>query len=371
MIPLVKPFFGSEELEAVKKTLESGWVAGQGPAGKAFENAFAQKFGFHNAIAVNNCTAALHLALLALDVKKGDEVLVADYTYPATGHAVAYCGARPVFVDVHEDSYNIDVKDAERKVTSATKAIIPVHAFGQAADMNAVRSFAKKHGLAVIEDAACAAGAKREDKFVGELGDVGCFSFHARKGITTGEGGMVVTASSALAEKARMLSCFGIRSAFDRQEGKFNVPVFTKLGYNYKLSDILAAIGVEQLKKLDAIVERKRALVKLYRSELESVPQVTPPFEDPRGFHVYQTFACLLEEGIDRNKLVHDLAAAGVGAQIGTYASHLQPVYKAPADCPVSRGVFERSLALPLFASMREEEVSQVVKILKGCLKSV
>ncbi len=355
-------------MDAVKRVLDSGWVAGQGPASAEFEREFKTKFDYSNAVAVNNCTAALHLALLSLGIGRGDEVLVSDYTYPATAHAVKYCGAEPVFVDIHEETYNMNVMDAEEKITEHTKAIMPVHTFGQAADLKAVQDLAQRYGLRVIEDAACAVGTKFKGKFVGAYSDFACFSFHARKGITTGEGGMLTSNNESLAAHARMLSCFGVQSAFGRQAGGFTVPSFTELGYNYKLSDILSAIGTEQLRKLDEIIARKRFLVNVYRKELESIEKVIAPFEDPDCGHIYQSFVCLVDDSVNRNKLIQKLKEKGIGSQIGTYACHLQPVYDSKQECPVSKRVFERALALPLHAEMTEEEVRVVVKKIGDCI---
>jgi len=191
-IPLLRPYFDSEELSEISKVLDSGWVS-QGPKVKEFEDKIAKYLGVKYAIAVTNCTSALHLALLSTGVKEGDEVFVADYTFPATGHAVLYCGAKPIFVDVDLKTYNFNPKSIKEKITDKTKAIIPVHTFGQPAEMDKIMEIAEDYNLKVIEDAACALGAKYKNKFAGTIGDIGCLSFHARKGITTGEGGMVVT----------------------------------------------------------------------------------------------------------------------------------------------------------------------------------
>ncbi|MDG6220369.1 MAG: DegT/DnrJ/EryC1/StrS family aminotransferase, partial [Candidatus Thermoplasmatota archaeon] len=207
--PLARPYFDSVELDAIKEVLETGWVA-QGPKGNVFEKTVAEYTGAKHAVAVSNCTAALHLALLSLGIRKGDEVLVADFTYPATGHSVVYCGAKPVFVDVDARTYNIDPEKAKELITDKTKAIIPVHTFGQPADMAPILELAEKNDIAVVEDAACALGAKYGSKFAGTMGKIGCFSFHARKGITTGEGGMVVTESKSVADLVRKLAVFGI-----------------------------------------------------------------------------------------------------------------------------------------------------------------
>jgi len=267
-IPLTRPYFDSEELEEIQKVLDSGWVT-QGPKVKEFEDKIADYLGVKYAIAVTNCTSALHLALLCIGIKGGDEVLVADYTFPATGHAVLYCRAKPVFVDTDLKTYNINPELIEEKITERTKAIIPVHTFGQPAKMDKIMEIAEDYNLKVIEDAACALGAKYKNRYAGTIGDIGCFSFHARKGITTGEGGMVVTNNKNLAEKIRMLSVFGMTSAWDREKSaEFMIPEFTELGYNYKMSDITAAVGVAQLRKLDRIIERKRELAKYWDEKL-------------------------------------------------------------------------------------------------------
>ena len=267
-IPLLRPYFDSEELEEIKKVLDSGWVT-QGPKVKEFEDKIAEYLGVKYAIAVSNCTSALHLALLSIDVKKGDEILVADYTFPATGHAVLYCGAKPIFIDIDLRTYNINPELIEEKINDKTKAIIPVHTFGQPAEMDEIMKITEDYNLKVIEDAACALGAKYKNKYAGTIGDIGCFSFHARKGITTGEGGMAVTNNENLAAKIRKLSVFGMTSAWDREKStEFIIPEFIEVGYNYKMSDITAAVGVAQLKKLDKIIERKRELAKYWDERL-------------------------------------------------------------------------------------------------------
>jgi dTDP-4-amino-4,6-dideoxygalactose transaminase len=216
-IPLTRPYFDKEELEEIQEVLDSGWVS-QGPKTKEFEDAFAKYVGAKYAVAVTNCTAALHLSLLGIGIEKGDEVLVADFTHPATGHSVLYCGAKPVFIDVDLRTYNIDPNLMEEKITEKTKAVITVHTFGQPADMDCIMEITRDYDLRVIEDAACAHGAKYENKFVGTIGDTGCFSFHARKGMTTGEGGMVVTNNEKLAEEIRSLSIYGTVSTWAREK---------------------------------------------------------------------------------------------------------------------------------------------------------
>ncbi len=370
-IPLAKPYFDLEELEEIKKVLDSGWVS-QGPMVKELEDKSANHLGVKYAIAVTNCTAALHLALLSTGIKSGDEVLVADFTFPATGHSVLYCGAKPVFVDVKLNTYNIDTELIEEKITDKTKAIIPVHTFGQPAEMDKIIKIAKNYNLKVIEDAACAFGAKYNTKYAGTVGDIGCFSFHARKGITTGEGGMVVTDNKTLAEKIRYLSIFGMTSAWDREKNdKFIIPEFTEAGYNYKMSDITAAVGVAQLRKLDKIIERKRELAKYWDEKLQEIELIEPPYVSENVKHIYQSYVSVVDKGINRNKIIEMLMKNGIQTQIGTYASHIQPVYNFKGKCTNSLEIFSRSLALPMYYMLQEKDIDMAAASLKKVMEEL
>jgi len=370
-IPLLRPYFDSEELREIQKVLDSGWVS-QGPKVKEFEDKITDYLGAKHAIAVTNCTSALHLALISIGVKRGDEVLVADFTFPATGHAVLYCGAKPVFVDVDLETYNINPELIEEKINDKTKAIIPVHTFGQPAEMNKIMEIAKKYHLWVIEDAACALGAKYKNRYAGTIGDIGCFSFHARKGITTGEGGMAVTDNKDLAEKIRNLSVFGMTSAWDREKSdKLIIPKFTDMGYNYKMSDITAAVGVAQLRKLYKIIKRKRELAGYWDDKLEEIELIEPPYVSENVFHVYQAYVALVDKRINRNKLIKKLMEKGIQTQIGTYASHIQPVYNSDQECPNSLEIFNRSLALPMYYALREEDIDMAAMHLKKALEDL
>ena len=370
-IPLVRPYFDSEELEEIKKVLDSGWVT-QGPKVKEFEDKITDYLGVKHAIAVTNCTSALHLALISIGVKRGDEVLVADFTFPATGHAVLYCGAKPVFVDVDLKTYNINPELIEEKINDKTKAIIPVHTFGQPAEMDKIMEIAEEYNLKVIEDAACALGAKYKGRYAGTIGDIGCFSFHARKGITTGEGGMVVTDNKDLAEKIRNLSVFGMTSAWDREKSdKLIIPKFTDMGYNYKMGDITAAVGVAQLRKLYKIIKRKRELARHWDDKLEGIEFIEPPYVSENVFHVYQAYVALVDKRINRNKLIEKLMEKGIQTQIGTYASHIQPVYNSGQKCPNSLEIFNRSLALPMYYMLGEEDIDMAAMHLKKALEDL
>ena len=370
-IPLLKPYFDMDELEEIKKVLDSGWVS-QGPKTKEFEQAVCNYTGAKHAIAVTNCTSALHLSLLAIGIKPDDEVLVADYTYPATGHSVVYCRAKPVFVDIDPKTYNIDEQAIAEKITSKTKAIIPVHTFGQCANMDAINRLADEHNLKVIEDAACAFGAKYKGTFAGTIGDIGCYSFHARKGITTGEGGMVVTDDDALARRVRHLSVFGITSAWGREgQSEFFIPEFVDIGYNYKMSDITAAVGLVQLRRIEEIIRRKNELASYWNSKLAGMGLIEAPYIDPNCIHIYQSYVALVDSSINRNKLIQNLAEKGVQTQIGTYASHIQPVYKSIDKCPNSLDIFNRAIALPFYFTLTEPEIDVAAEKLAAVLEEL
>ena len=360
MIHLSKPFFGLEELEAVKNTLDSGWVAGQGPMGKDLEQCIKKYTSKKNAIPVNNCTAGLHLALLAIGIKNGDEVLVSDFTFPATGHAVLYCNAKPRFVDVELDTYNIDVQKIESMINNKTKAIIVVHAFGQMANMIDIVRIAKKYNLKIIEDAACSLGAKHNNRIASSFGDITVFSFHARKNITSGEGGVIVTDSIKYAKFMKSHSCFGIESAKNR-ENKFSIPKFNSLGYNYKLSDINAAIIKVQLTKYENIINKKREIANLYNNKLKDHNFINIPIEQKNNFHVYQTYAIVLDKKINRNSVIEYLKKKNIQSQIGTYASHIQPIYDSDDICPNSLLLFNQSLALPLHLELTIDDINKIV----------
>jgi dTDP-4-amino-4,6-dideoxygalactose transaminase len=368
-IPLLRPYFDYEEIEEIKKVLDSGWVS-QGPKVKEFEDKIAEYLGVKYAIAVTNCTSALHLALLGIGVKEGDEVLVADFTFPATGHVVLYCGAEPVFIDIDLKTYNMSPELIEEKITDKTKAIIPVHTFGQPAEMDTIMKIAEGYNLKVIEDAACALGAKYKNTYAGTIGDIGCFSFHARKGITTGEGGMVITNNKNLAQTVRNLSVFGMTSAWNREKSdNFIIPEFTKVGYNYKMSDITAAVGVAQLRKLDKIIEKKHILAKRWDEKLQEMDFIESPYCSKNVKHVYQSYVALVDKHVNRNRLIETLLKKGIQTQIGTYVSHIQPVYNSKQNCPNSLEIFNKSLALPMYYMLKEEDVDLAALHLKRALE--
>lgn len=360
-IPLARPSFDEAEVEAVRRVMASGWVAGQGPAGSELEAGFRDLTQTKYAVALNNCTAALHLAMIVTGIGPGDDVIVADYTYPATGHAIRYVGAHPVFADVRPDIATVNPRDVEAALTPQTVAIVGVDTLGQCADWDELRVIADRHGLLLIEDAACSAGATYRGRAAGSLADIACLSLHARKGITSGEGGLLVTDNAEWAEKARSLSVFGTEGAFGRATAPgFSIPSFVEIGYNYKLSDLQAAVAIVQLKKLNRFLTRRRELATLYGEALAGLSDITLPTVAEGRDHTWQTYAVTLAAEINRDEVAANLRSVGIGCNIGTFACHLQPVYEMPRACPVSARLFRSQLALPLFTDMTETDVERV-----------
>jgi dTDP-4-amino-4,6-dideoxygalactose transaminase len=373
-IPVTKPVLGEEEIKAVAERLLGGWVV-QGPKVREFEETFAKYAGTRFAKATTSCTTALHLALLCLDIKPGDEVIVPALTYVATANSVVYCGATPVFVDIELATFNMDVAKIEAKITKRTKAIMPVHEFGLAADMDAILAIADKHGLPVLEDAACATGTRYKGRHVGGFGRLACFSFHPRKAITSGEGGMITTDDESFAARIEVLRSHGASmSDLARHEkggAGFVLPDFDELGFNYRMTDIQAAIGVEQMKKLPRIHAARRARAARYTELLTGIPGLTLPIE-PDGYeHAYQSYVTLVEESHEaRDRIALALQAKGIATRQGTHAVHALGYYRTkfgtrPEDCPVAFKADRQSMTLPLYATMTDEEQDYVVRCVK------
>lgn len=394
-IPVTKPFFDDEELEMIKQSLDSGWVA-NGPKCVEFEKKIAEHEGVAEGVATTSCTTALHLAMVGEGMGAGMDVIVPAFTFVATENAIVATGATPVMVDIHEETFNVDA-DQVRKIIedryvrkegklvnketgNVLWGIVPVHEFGLCCDIEAINSIAKDYSLKVIEDAACALGAMYKGKHEGGFGNTSCVSFHPRKSITTGEGGMVLTDDSELARRMRELRSHGNSiSAAERDKGKgFLLPEFNVAGYNYRMTDIQGGMGLAQAKKLDYIIDTKRAKAQIYNDLIkENLPELIFPVEPEGFFHTYQSYVCMLnidKLGIDsveeggkyRNKLLALLEERGVATRQGTHAVHTLGYYKntygyKPEDFPHAYACDMLSITLPLYVQMTDEDQKYVV----------
>lgn len=372
VIALGQPTVGEEELAAVREVFASGWLAGNGPTCRKFEERFAATVGTSHALALNSCGGGLHLAMDAFDVKPGDEVIVADYTFPATGHSVMWAGATPVFADVRADTATIDPAAVAAAVTDKTVGVIAVDAFGLPADYAELREITGRHGLFLVQDAACAAGATYQGAPAGGQGDVAVFSFHGRKGITAGEGGAFVTDRPELDAQARKMHSYGIEGAVTRAAlSKLPMPEFDEAGYNYRMSDVAAAMMIVQLDRLPSILAARTKVAGSYTELLGDCELLTLPSVPDDRTHPWQSYVVTLAQGIDRGEVAMRLRDRGVQCTFGTYASHLQPVYGATAPCPVSADLFARHLAIPMHANLTESQVETVAATLREVLSAV
>lgn len=356
--PLTKPYFTEDELKEIQSVLDSGWVS-QGPKCSQFERDICKTVGATHAVAVSNCTSALFLALTSLGIGEGDDVVVADFSFPATGLSVLHTGATPKFCDVDQTTYNLNPENLEACITPDTKAIIPVHTFGNPCDMDSIMEIARFYELYVIEDAACAFGSIYNGKHIGTFGDIGCFSFHARKGITTGEGGAIVTNSKEIADNIRKIATFGVGPTY----GRTTIPRFESMGYNFKMSDIAAAIGVAQIKKLDYIINQRRHIARIYDELLDF--RLISQAETRSGFHIYQSYVC---RNNMRSKIILHLESKGIEAGIGTYAQHMQPCFNTSTVCETSRRLYNTTLSLPIFPELKEETITQIAEVIQECI---
>nr|AGH68904.1 aminotransferase [Streptomyces sp. CNH189] len=370
-VPLVHASLGEQELAAVAEVFASGWPAGQGPRGKALEAQLKQRYGAGDAVMVSNCGAALHLAMLALGVKPGDEVIVADYTFPAPAHAVRYVGATPVFADVRADTGTVDPQAVADLVGPRTVGVIAVDTLGMPADYAPLQAIADRHGLFVVEDAACAVGATYQGREAGALAEVACLSFHGRKGATSGEGGALIATDPAVGADARLRSSFGIGSIFDQaQVVGLPIPEFTEIGYNFKLSDIAAAILQVQIGRIGELLERRRAVAARYAELLADEELLTLPQVPEDRTHAWQSYMVTLDHAVDRGAVATDLRAQGIGCGHGTWATHVQPVFETKQTCPVSADLFRRNLAIPMHAELSANQVERVAETLRAVLRT-
>jgi dTDP-4-amino-4,6-dideoxygalactose transaminase len=396
-IPIAKPLIGQEEIIAVSEVLRSGWLV-QGSRVLEFERGICEFTGSPYSCAASSCTTALHMALVSLDIGPGDGVIVPSFTYVASANAIEHTGAKPIFVDIDLKTFNLDPDQVERCLNNRAnkkmkiKCIMPVHLFGLCADMVAISELAKQYSLLVIEDAACAIGSLLGDRHAGTFGDIGCYSFHPRKLITTGEGGMLVTVQKDIDIKLRSLRDHGASiSDFARHKGHGSLlPEFNILGYNYRMTDIQAAIGIEQLKKIDYIVSQRKKIADTYNRELDPLSMLSIPWT-PMGYtHTYQSYVLLIggeqltfmgNGNIDKWQNVRDaimfkLSERGIATRQGTSAVHTLGFYTKKygyqaGDFSKSLLAERLSISLPIYAGMSEHEQQYVIDSVAEVIKEV
>jgi len=371
-IPLSKPYLNKKELKAVEQVLNSGWLT-HGPKNQEFEEKFAEYIGTKYAVSLNSCASALFAVIKALEIT--EEIILPSFTFVASANAIVTAGAKPVFADIDYQTNNIDPQDIERKITKKTQAIMPVHFAGQSCQMDKIIALAKKYKLWVIEDSAEAIGAEFKNKKTGSFG-IGCFSFFPTKNMTTGEGGMVTTNDKKLVQKIKTLAGHGI-SKPTNQRIKTKKPwyrVATLAGYNFRMSNILAAIGVEQLKKIEKMNSLRRKHAAYLNKKLQHLKQIDVPIEMPNARHVYQMYTIKLKEG-NRDILVKKLKEKGIEASVHFDPPvHLQPYYKKYGyqknDLPVTEKVAQSIITLPLYPQMTKKDLDYIIYHLKAFLSS-
>lgn len=382
-IPIARTSLEPHEIQSVLGPLESGWLV-QGPQVKAFEDKWSAFTGAPHSLAVTSCTTGMHLAVAALDLGPGDEVILPAFTWIATANVIEHQGARPVFCDIDPRTFNIDVTQIEGLITERTVGILPVHLFGLAADMDPIMAIAAKHGLWVVEDAACGFGATYDGQHVGHFGNAGAFSFHPRKAITTGEGGMVTTGDEALATKIQQLRDHGaVMSDLQRHLGPkpYLLADHVHAGYNQRMTDIQGALGAAQMDRAKAIIEERRAIAAQFDEAFADLDWLGTPFRDNRYGHGYQSYPCMFRPGditpdtveqihAHRNAWMEALHAAGVSTRPATHAVHMLSFYAdkyglRPEDFPNAYAANHCSISLPLFHGMTAEERSRVIKLVQ------
>jgi len=373
-LPFHQPSIEDEEIQEVVDTLKSGWIT-TGPKTKLFEKKFQEYIGCKHAIAVSSCTAGLHLALVAAGIGQGDEVITTPYTFATTGEVIIQIGAKPVFVDIEEDGFNIDVTKIPEAITPETKAIIPVHFAGEPCDMDEIMKIAQENNLFVIEDAAHAVGAEYKGKKIGNIGDVTVFSFYATKNLTTGEGGMVTTNNDELAEKIRLLSLHGIsKDAWKRYtaEGSWYYEILYA-GYKYNMTDIQASLGIHQLNKLEKFLSIRQKYAQRYSSAFADISEIKIPPVNHHVRHAWHLYVIRLNSAslsIDRKQFIEALKAENIGSSVHFIPLHLHPYYKKKygykqGDYPNSEQVYSRVISLPLFPKMADADLEDVIKAVK------
>jgi perosamine synthetase len=371
-IQISQPDTGVDEWQATREPLESGWLT-QGPKVAAFEKAFGARHGAKHAFASTSCTTALHLILAAMEIGPGDEVIVPSFTWIATANVVLYCGATPILVDVDPLTFNISPEAVRKAVTPRTRAVIAVHLFGLCADMDAIAAAAP--GIPVVEDAACAAGSSYKGRHAGTMGLAGAFSFHPRKSITTGEGGMVTTQDDALAERVAILRSHGASVSEEQRHigpKPYLLPEFNLLGFNYRMTDLQGAVGLVQLAKMDRYLDERERRAVWYGEQLADLAWLRLPRAPQGGRHGWQSFVCWVDPERaprPRNDIMQLLHDQGIATRPGTHAVHLLGLYRdrfgyAPGDCPMAASCDANSMAIPLHNRMDAADYERVVAAL-------
>ncbi len=374
IIPISLPVTGEEEWQSTREPLINGWLT-SGPKVREFEQLFAQRHHVKHALAVTSATTALHLALMALEVGPGDEVIVPAFTWVSTANVVLYCGGNVVFADVDPLTFNIDPEDLKKRITSRTKVIIPVHLFGLCANMDAIKAIAGD--IPIVEDGACAAGAAFKGIPAGALGTIGCFSFHPRKSVTTGEGGMITTNDDRLADVMSMMRNHGASiSEEQRHHGTrpYILPNFNMLGYNYRMTDIQGAVGVVQIKKLDQFIDERAKWAAFYIEQLAEIKWLRTPQVSVDYKHGWQSFVTFVDESkapFSRNEIMEKLQEHGISTRPGTHAVHMLSFYAEkykikPRDYSGAQEANDYSMSIPLHNRMVAEDYDYVVKFLKS-----
>jgi dTDP-4-amino-4,6-dideoxygalactose transaminase len=374
-LPLAKPDISEAEIAEVLDTIRSGWLT-YGPKTRRFEAEFARHVGARHAVGVSSCTAGLHLALLALGIGPGDEVITTALTFAATANVIVHVGARPVLADVCADDLNVDPSDVERRVTPRTRAIMPIDYGGHPPRLDELRDIARRHGLRIIEDAAPAAGSAYKGEPIGSLSDVTVFSFYAIKNLTTGEGGMVTTDDADVAERVAVLRNQGLDNNAWRRYSESGSPFYQLVqpGFNYRMTDIQAALGLGQLSRLVEMNARRAALAARYGELLQAVPVVEVPTVRPEVMTNWHLYVIRLREGCPpRDRVVDELRRRGIGTAVHYLPVHLHPYYRESfgyrrGDFPVAEREFERLISLPLFPAMTEADVERVVRAVEECV---
>jgi dTDP-4-amino-4,6-dideoxygalactose transaminase len=370
LIPIMKPWLGAEEATAAAEAITSGWVA-QGPRVAAFEEGVAQKVGAAHGVAVSSCTAALHLSLVVLNIGQGDEVIVPSLSFIATANVARHVGATPVFCDVDPATQNLTASSIAELITPATRAVILVHQAGVPADIDPIRDVCEPKGIAIIEDAACAIGSTYRGRPIGGISDLVCFSFHPRKIITTGEGGMIMTSREEVSDRIRRLREHGMSvSAAARHASRdLVVEQYLETGFNFRMTDIQAAVGLVQLTRLDAIVDGRRQRALRYRSYLEDIPGLEMVKDPPYARSNFQSFWIVLpdEFPVERDTLLQTMMERGISPRRGIMAAHLEPAYAGSTHVPlpVTERLTRRSLLLPLFQAMTDEQQDRVIAVVR------